>query len=422
MQRIASWPGRWGLSVLVAACGAQGNTAGAQPETQVLVVGTVHAQHARNPNYTYEDVARILDTYDPDVVCVEIRPKGYRKDPYLKEMMLATVWGVARGRRVCGFDDWAGGTRQERSQLLEQPEYVEKMRVFDSLIATNPITGPFDRRYGDYWGADSSFRFYNGVAYNRYFAEFYRLSLAVFGDSPINLSYEVRNRRMMDLAWDVIRRHAGGKIALLTGSEHKHYFDRDLAARPGIAVVSLESLLPLKETPLDSLTSAFLADENDLPYYEPGYPADTNRYYANKMANLVHGPDMDWRPDIIPPGNVEKAAKVLARWRGSQPASPRMTFDDAWVRFLQDDCDAAVRLLTRLADSVDSTVFGDEFVRVYTHRNLGLCYDLLGRRQDALRAYARTRVLIRGKNAARRAELALRDFETVPYARGRTAR
>ncbi|NIR46262.1 MAG: hypothetical protein GWN99_17685 [Gemmatimonadetes bacterium] len=387
----------------------------------MLVVATVHGQHRRNPNYTYEDVVRILDTYDPDLVCVEIRPQDFRREPYLKEMMLATVWGIANGREVCGFDWYEGTARAARARLEEQPEYIEKARVLDSLVATNPIMRSFDDRYGDFWRGEFGYDFYNGREYNRYIEESYRLSLAVYGDSPINLHYELRNRRMMDLAWDVIRQHRGSKVALLTGAEHKHYFDRDLAARENIAVVQLEDFLPLARRPLDPAVAAFLLEDDDLPYYEVGFPADTNRYYWGKLTTLLHGPDMDWRPDIIPAGNIDIAGKVLARWRASQPPSHRMMFDEAWYRFLSDDCDAAVERLNNLAQAVESGAVEDPFVRVYTYRNLGLCYDLLGERQDALRSYARARALMRGTRMERNADLALRDYETVPYRRGSTA-
>lgn len=53
-----------------------GVAAAPAPHTEVLVVGTIHQQHARNPNYSYEDLVRILDTYNPDLVCVEIRPRS----------------------------------------------------------------------------------------------------------------------------------------------------------------------------------------------------------------------------------------------------------------------------------------------------------------------------------------------------------
>lgn len=403
--------------------GASAGAAQAPPaggaETQVLVVATVHAQHRRNPNYTYEDVVRILEAFKPAVVCVEIRPEDFRREPYLQEMMLATVWGLARDLEVCAFDWFDGSAREARRALEQTPEYVEKARRYDSLSAANPVTSAFDAEFGDYWRGAMDYRFYNGPAYNRYIEEWYRLSLAVYGDSPVNLHYESRNRRMMDRAWEVIRAHPGSRIALVTGSEHKHYFDRDLGARDGVRVVELAELLPLGKEALHPQVEAFLEAEDDLVYYQAGFPQDTSRYFRNKLTGLLHGPDMDWRPDIVPERNVRVAAEVLERWRAAAPASHRMTFDQAWQRFLDGDCHGAVDGLTALARAVERGEVEDPFVATYTYRNLGLCHDLLGDRRSALEAYARARELARGTSTERSLHLMLRDFETTPYERGR---
>lgn len=421
------------LTVLLAAVfvTAPGASAGAQQggvtphqdmnaaETEVLVVATVHTQHRRNPNYTYADVVRILEAFQPEAVCVEIRPEDFRQKPYLKEMMLATVWGVERGLDVCGFDWFTGDDRGTRAALEETPEYQAKAQLYDSLMATNPITSAFDERYGDFWSGEFGYDFYNGPEYNRYFAENYRLSLAVYGDNPVNLFYESRNRHMMDNAWEAIQRHPGGRVVLLTGAEHKHYFDRDLAAREGIRVVNFEDLLPLGEGALSPAVRAFLEDEDDLAYYGEGFPADTTAYFRGKITGLLHGPDMDWRPDIIRASDIEKAGKVLARWRSSQPESPELLFDEGWYYFLADDCDTAVKSLSTLTSALDAGEVEDPFVAVYAYRNLGLCQDILGNRAVALRAYARVREMAVGTRMERSLALILRDFETTPYARGR---
>lgn len=392
---------------------------GPAQDTEVLVVATVHTQHRRNPNYTYEDVVRILDAFQPDVVCVEIRPEEFRREPYLKEMMLATVWGLAHGREVCGFDWYDGNARQLRAELEETPEYVEKARVLDSLESTNPVMRAFDEKYPDYWRANLGYRFYNGWDYNRYFEEAYRLSLSVYGDDPVNLNYESRNRRMVELAWPVIRDHQGQRVALVTGAEHKHYFDRDLGARPNVRVVALDDGLPLRAGSQHPAVAAFLEDDDDLDYYEDGFPRDTTLYYKGKVTGLLHGPDMDWLPDIVPERNIRLAEKVIGRWEASQPVTPHLLFDAGWYHFLNGDCEASLAQLRILAEAIEAGEVTDPFHTVYTYRNMGLCHDLLGNREAALAAYARARELARGTRTEANIELAIRDFETTPYARGR---
>ena len=100
-----------------------------------MVVGTIHQRHQTNENYSYADVVHILATYDPDLICVEIRPKDFRREPYLKEMMLATVWGLSHGKKVAPIDWWddAPNDREIREKLVKQPEYVEKEKQYQRL-------------------------------------------------------------------------------------------------------------------------------------------------------------------------------------------------------------------------------------------------------------------------------------------------
>jgi len=62
--------------------------------------------------------------------------------------------------------------------------------------------------------------------------------------------------------------------------------------------------LPLKEQP-----------------HQKGYPEDLEAYYRNKLVDLLHGADMDLRPEIIPQGNISIAGMLLERWEKLLPES-----------------------------------------------------------------------------------------------------
>ncbi|MFH1467541.1 MAG: hypothetical protein ABIO70_24360 [Pseudomonadota bacterium] len=70
----------------------------------ILVLGTLHQGHRKHPTYSYDTVARLIEAFDPAVVCVEIRPEDFRREPYLDEMELATIWGLAEERAVVPMD------------------------------------------------------------------------------------------------------------------------------------------------------------------------------------------------------------------------------------------------------------------------------------------------------------------------------
>jgi tetratricopeptide (TPR) repeat protein len=392
------------------------------PVTKALVVGTIHQQHARNENYSYKDVANILATYDPDLICVEIRPQDFRREPYLTEMMLATVWGLAHGKKVAPIDWWQDtpNDREIREKLEKQPEYIEKEKQLQLLRAQSAVIARFEKTYGplekeDQWGAHQDYRFWNGKDYNDLCAEGYRLSMQIYGDSPINLHYLSRNNHMMELIWGAMRQNSSHRVIVLTGSEHKHFFDREFRSHPDVETLELDRLLPLHTVPLEPAIVKFLDEDDDLPYYEPGFPKDLDAYYAEKLTPLVHGPNMDAYPGRIPPANIVRAGKVLERWRTSRPESDGQIFDVGWLKFLEGDYAGAIKLYLQLTPRIDAGKVAEPFVRVDTYRNLGRSYDMLNQRDNALACYRRVETLLVGSPWESEKAYFLQDYETVPF-------
>jgi tetratricopeptide (TPR) repeat protein len=393
-------------------------------KTAILVVGTIHQRHETNKNYSYADVIRILSTYDPDLICVEIRPKDFRKVPYLKEMMLATIWGFSHGTDVAPIDWWedAPNDREVRGKLAKQPEYVEKEKQEEALCAQSPIITRYENKYGpaekeNTWGKNLGYEFWNGQDYNEYYAEIYRISMKVYGDSPFNLHYQTRNDRMMQLIEKAIRDHHSHRVIVLTGSEHKHFFDREFRKTAGFATLDFEGLLPLEEVKLEPTILRFLDEDDDSPYYEKGYPADPDANFHNKLTPIVHGPDMDVFPDTIPQSNIVRAGKILNRWKALRPESDTLTHEQAWMDFLRGNYAQAVQEYLGLAKKIDRRQVTDAWIRFDSYLNLGRCYDVLGERKKALECYARCEELIAGTRWERAKDYILQNYREVPYKR-----
>jgi tetratricopeptide (TPR) repeat protein len=396
--------------------------ASSAPRTSALVVGTIHDRHARNENYSYADVVHILATYDPDLICVEIRPQDFRREPYLKEMMLATVWGLSHGKKVAPIDWWNDipNDRETREKLEKQPEYLEKEKQLQLLRTQSTVIAGFEKTYGpsdkeDQWGLHQSYRFWNGKDYNDLCAEEYRLSLQVYGDSPINLHYLSRNNHMMELIGSAMRENSSHRVIVLTGSEHKHFFDREFRKNPEVETLDFDSLLPLKVGPLEPAMAKFLDEDDDLAYFESGFPKDLDTYYADKLVPLVHGPDMDVFPGKIPAANIERAGKVIERWRSSRPESDQQIHERAWMEFLGGDYAGAIKLYRQLTGRIDAGKVAEPWVRFDTYTNLGRSYDMLNQRADALVCYHRVEALLVGTRWESAKAYILQDYETVPF-------
>src|SRR5208283_5238491 len=119
---------------------------------------------------------------------------------------------------------------------------------------------------------------------------------------------------MLALIHSVIRDNPGRKIIVLTGGEHKHYFDNVFRKDSTLTLVQLSNILPLENMESDPAIKSYFDDLNDLPYYEKGYPLDMNDYYRSKLIPVIHGPNMDEFPETVPVNNILKAEKVLNRW------------------------------------------------------------------------------------------------------------
>jgi tetratricopeptide (TPR) repeat protein len=394
----------------------------AAQKVQALVVGTIHGRHATDENYTYEDIACILSQYQPDLICVEIRPKDFRREPYLTEMMLATIWGLVHNIKVAPVDWWSDSEndRDIRQQLLKQPEYIEKGKQFNALCAQNAIITRFEKLYGpdekeSQWGKHLGYPFWNGKDYNDCRAEYYRLSLQVYGDSPINLHWRTRNTRMMELIKNAIQENSLGKVIVLTGSDHKYFFDRELATLPGIQLVEFEHLLPLKKTGLEAAVANFLNEKDALPYFEQGCSKGIDDYFRETLVAIVHGPDMDAFPGKIPQTNIDMAGKLLKRWKASTPETPQRSFDLAWWSFLSKDYPEAVARYRALTKQIEDRSVTDLFFRTSTYVNLGRCYDLLGDRKNALDCYDHVKRLLVGTEWESQTDYILHDYQTAPY-------
>ena len=393
MKTVSSW----NLLILLWLSG--GAVAAPAPPTQILVLGTLHQMHARNPGYTYEDVARVLETFNPDLVCVEIRPQEFRRELYVTEMNLATVWALTQHKPVYPIDWWldSPNDRTVRAELEKTTEYKDKAAKLKLLTAASPIIAGFEKKYVDYWkNPKLGYAFWNGTDYDAYITEDYRLSMQIYGDNAMNLHYQSRNQHMLDRVLAALKERPVPKVVVLTGCEHKHFFDRAFRENANLSVVDFASLLPLKEAKFSPAVRDLLEEGNDLPYFESGYPRDLNRYYDLKLVDLLHGPNMDFHPETIPQANVFKAEKVLSRWRSQFPGSGQLSMNLAWYAFLIGDYSKAVGMYQECAAKFDRGEIPGTNMGLMIYQGLGRSYDLTGERQKALASYARVEKMVAG--------------------------
>jgi len=357
-------------------------------ESVVLTVGTIHGEHRDNPNYSYEDIYHILATFRPDVICVEIPPSYFRKRPYLTEMMLAAIYGIQHKKEVYPIDWWADADwREERRVYMSLPVYKQKEAIFDSLVKSNSTIQTFIKKYGteeELWKKNRmGYRFFNGMDYNNYTREMYHATIAVFGDGCMNLYSKDRNKRMMELINEAIAHNEGKRVIILTGAEHKYFFDRELQKNSHVKLIQLDNILPLSSERPDSTITEFI--DTGLAQ---GYYTNNETMYKTALTPLVHSYGMDDDPASIPGKNIDKADWIIRKWEASNTNSPFFDFEKAWVCFLKKDYPGAIDLSGKMKGLLYKIPKEDQdFIISFFWRNLGFSYDMMGKRQLAIHAY-----------------------------------
>lgn len=374
----------------------------AQIKTNVLVLGTIHQLHESDTNYTYHDIAKILDNFKPDVVCVEIREQEFRKEIYLPEMTLAVIYGVSKGLKTYPIDWWEGtekrNSRTERDSLIKLKKYKKLMKEELKLKKENKIILEFEGKNGKDFNKlfQKSYQFINGEEYSNYIREGYKISQQIYGDSPMNLVWRPRNNNMYKNVEKVISENREKNIIILTGSEHKYYFDDTLRTRKDIKLVTINDLLPLTEDSNNSAVIDYILKGEDSLYFLPGYLTNSDQYFSNKLIPLVHGMQMDEKPEIIPEKNKNQAKIILAKWSKNSPQSFKFLFEQGWYYFITKDYTRVINLFEKLDNTLDSmnikkqTVGNEDnywFINTMINRTLGFCYDLTGMREKAIVQY-----------------------------------
>jgi len=182
--------------------------------------------------------------------------------------------------------------------------------------------------------------------------------------------------------------NAGKRIIILTGAEHKHYFDIALAKVSNAKLVNIKNILPLEAYSPNANMSSFLKENLAYGYFDESTPEGVDQLYSAALMPLIHGMGMDFDPNIIPSENLQKAKSIIDKWNSLRPGSAFVQFETAWVEFLSSDYENAAVRLEKITGRLDEIPEAQQkFVKSFIYRNLGFCYDLMGNRDKAVEYY-----------------------------------
>ncbi len=306
----------------------------------------------------------------------------------------------------------------ERETYIKTEEYKLKKKEEEKLLKDSSIIQNFENKYGSmekvFKEAKLGYQFFNGKEYNDYIRETYKIQIQVYGDSCINLYSNARNEQMLKLIDNALAKNPQ-KVLVLTGAEHKYYFDDALKNRDDIKFINLLDILPLKEAKLSKNVMTFLEKGLAFGYYDETIDKDT--IYTGALMPLVHGMNMDFSPEIIPVENIRKAQDVILEWEKESSDSAFLQFEKAWIKFLNEDYQETIKLYLNISERLDEFTLGNNIMlKTVFWRNLGWAYDMTKQREKALKAYNKCKeVCIEIGIDKEYGEYLYQKFEIEPY-------
>ncbi|MGI6662743.1 MAG: tetratricopeptide repeat protein [Bacillota bacterium] len=317
-------------------------------KTELLVIGTIHQYHFAG--YSLDHLRAILEAANPDVLCVEIRPADFEKRDFsmypLEMSEVGVKWAEERGRPCCPIDWW-------REEDLDKREVPTEESLKDHPL--QPLNWRITRNRG--WRDITSPEFSSRCK------KYHKIEGSIFDAAPS--FWKTRNMEMSQLIDDAVRKYPGKRLAVLTGCEHKYWFDEYFENRPDVEVIQPCSLELRRDLDSDPSPEELL---RVLFFYLEGWPA--NNF-----------------PDALLPDGV---LDDLERLQEALPDDPSVHYLKGMYYYVVRDYERALESIKKASESRDFAIpFGPRRMPAIPLSILrcGHMCDLLGKHEEAVGFY-----------------------------------
>lgn len=210
----------------------------ATARTDLLILPTIHTGHAKNVNYSFNHVSRIIENFKPDIIAVEIRPEDMDRDTvYLKkfyqpEMIMARMGYPSIKKAGIDFlgSDMAGKILPDnfnrdtlgamgRFRLMNQ-KLMKDTAIVNARIAKGLVR--LKSKQGEMMGKLSANEMLDG-SYDKVTDEYTRVQTQVLANTPYQYydTFNIeRDQKIADNIKELALRNPGKRIIVLTGANH----------------------------------------------------------------------------------------------------------------------------------------------------------------------------------------------------------
>lgn len=219
-------------------------------KTEVVLCATIHGAHKINPNYQYKNIYSLIDSYNPDIIGVEIRCEDidsstlYLKNNYPFEMY-DCINKYKTKKRIYGFD-WLGEDIEDKSIPENYWKDISALKKLERKLQSDSLTmnklselDSIDLIRREIF-LNSSIQEINNGSYDSISAVFYSRFYKLLEGSQyagISESYEKRDEKIAQNIVKIIKDNSGKKLIFLMGADHRRYSIKRIKQEFGDAVI-----------------------------------------------------------------------------------------------------------------------------------------------------------------------------------------
>ena len=203
--------------------------------TEVIICSSIHGAHTTNPNYSYDVLFAFVESYNPDIIGVEIRKEdmdssvSYLKNNYPFEMYECIK--RYKNKKVLGFD-WLGSDIEGKAisenywgEISEVKKIQKKLNqdnaILEKLAVLEIITEEKNK-----FALNASLTEINDGRYDLINSIYYKqLAVLIKNTEYVVLSefYQQRNEQIAMNIIEIIKNNSGKKLIFLMGADHRSY-------------------------------------------------------------------------------------------------------------------------------------------------------------------------------------------------------
>jgi hypothetical protein len=225
---------------------------------EVMIVATMHGFHQDHEGFDFEDLFRLVETFEPDLVGVEIRPEDIGADgDYLRANYPHEMVELARryGDAAFGFD-WLGDDVAGRPIPDGYWEHGSPIKALERELATDAAFAETEEEQAIALAqkellVNATAATLNDGRYDELTARSYELTAEKLRGTryqPLSDFYARRDREIAERLIEVAQENPGRRIIVLMGADHRGFAE----ARLREAMGSQLKIVPVGDPPIDS--------------------------------------------------------------------------------------------------------------------------------------------------------------------------